>query len=177
MGYNTGAYNASDPASDVDGYIVDGKADLFQCPSHERAANNQGKVGIAGYWGRCYAINDRFQYFDGSGSFSSGGSGYIDAIRGIPKTTKVRYPSELIYFMERDEKSVYAYNNAYIYYANAGGILPFGGEEIHRMATNQLYFDGHAKSLPFGEMLGWRGLTEVPALKTWVINGSDILGR
>ena len=177
LNYNTGNYNASDPISDVDGYICAGKADIFQCPSHDTALNNQGTAGVPGYWGRCYGINDRFQYFDGTTTYSSGGSSYIDAIRGIPKATIVRNPSELVYFMERDEKEIYAYNKDYIYYSNAAGISPFAKSKIHSMVTNQLYFDGHAKSAAFGTFLGWRGLTEVPDLKRWVLNGSDIYNR
>ena len=160
LNYVTGDYSSS-ATHDVDNYIMKGRADLYTCPSHRF---RQGVAGVKGYYGRCYGINERFTFAEPTGAYSS----YMGP-NTIPKSSMIKKPSDLIYFMERDGSSISNKLKANIY-----GIMADGGyivEKYHSNTANQLYFDGHVREKPWGSIDGTN--ESAAGIKAWVLNGSD----
>lgn len=109
---------------------------LYTCPSHRW---RDGLPNILGYWGRCYGINFHFASNCTTDYFLDGGL--------HPKTSMVKYPSSLIYFLESDNPLVYTSAQNKIYGDLSTWKMSDGGYFVekswHNGYPNHLYFDGH----------------------------------
>ena len=140
---------------------------IYVCPSHhwrEGAYPN-----VRGYYGRGYGINYHFASNCLTDYFLDGGL--------HPKTSTVKYPSELIYFIESDNPVIYNSHN-YKFYGDTSSSwkMSDGGYYIekawHNSYPNQLYFDGHVGKSKWYSIPG----SVEGGLKIWYLSG-DGSGR
>lgn len=138
---------------------------IYTCSSHR---HREGTVQhVRGYYGLCYGINYRFFSFCVIDHFGDG--------RILPKTSMVKNPSELIYFMETDKNSVYSSYSFKIYGdPSSGWKLNDGGYYIekywHNGYPNHLYFDGHVGKAKWYSIPG----SSEGGLRTWLLSGLSV---
>jgi prepilin-type processing-associated H-X9-DG protein len=136
---------------------------IYTCGSHRwREGSNKG---VLGNWGRCYGINFHFSsncvidYF---------GDGKIH-----PKTTMVKNPTSLIYFLESDNHNILTSDIYKVYGDPTSGFgMADGGYKVekkwHNGMPNQLRFDGHVDNAKWYTLKG-HSTTEGAAV--WDLDG------
>lgn len=133
---------------------------LYTCPSHRW---REGLPNIRGYWGRGYGINYHFASNGTTDYFLDGGL--------HPKTSMVKYPSSLIYFLETDNPLVTTSFQNKIYGDLSAWKMSDGGYFVeknwHNGYPNQLYFDGHIGKAKWYSIPG----TMEGDPKIWRLNG------
>ncbi|OGV48486.1 MAG: hypothetical protein A2017_14160 [Lentisphaerae bacterium GWF2_44_16] len=121
------------------------KNTIYTCPSHRwRDGTNKN---IKGYWGRCYGINYHFD--------SACTEDYFSDAKIHPKLSLIKYPSSLIYFMERDGTNVLT-SHVYKIYGDITSSWKMSDDGYyieqnwHNGYPNQLRFDGHVDKTKWG---------------------------
>ena len=130
---------------------------IYTCPSHRW---RWGNAGIKGDWGRCYGLNLHFSvdYYDGR----------------IPKTSLVKDPALLIYFLDSDDHNVKTFDTSRIYgdpsagYGNSHDNGWAIEKKWHGGFPNNLYFDGHVKDKKWHSL---QGHSTVESAKYWSLSG------
>ena len=118
---------------------------IYICPAQPMRECNTGNESVPGYFGCSYGINDCFNYWN----LLESPINYSNPVRNNqpwPNARKVRYPSELIYFIDCPASYVGSSTRDTIY----GPISP----KWHNGQTNQVFFDGHVSNERWGHFLG-----------------------
>ena len=159
LGINYMNYGATQ--TEVDQKILDGNT-LHICPSHKHV---EGRPGVVGSFGRCYGVNTVFNYTPGTTNWQQNDF--------WPRSSNVKCPSDLIYFMDSDlTRRVDSSTTAFIY---GIGLSLINGHmridpKMHLSTTNQVYFDGHVgPGIKWGTLTGWN--QDAAGKKTWSLNG------
>ena len=135
---------------------------IFTCPSHRY---RHGVKGVRGTSGICYAMNFHFDSDSGVNSFGDFGI--------LPRGSMLRYPSELIYFLE-DDMSRMVTSATYKIYGDitTGWKLSDGGYYIekswHNGIPNHLHFDGHVGNAKWYSL---KGHMSTEGAKNWDLDG------
>ena len=116
---------------------------IYTCASH-RWRGPEGYTTVKGYWGRCYAINDHFS----SGDSACYPSGSPD--KNYARTSMVKNPSMLIYFIEMDSTRINKGNTTTVSSFTDGGY--YIEPTWHNGFPNHLYFDGHVGNAKWGTL-------------------------
>ncbi|OGV36201.1 MAG: hypothetical protein A2020_12415 [Lentisphaerae bacterium GWF2_45_14] len=135
---------------------------LYVCPSHRWREGSYPNV--RGYYGRGYGINYHFASTCITDYFLDGGM--------LPKTSMVKYPSELIYFLESDNPSVLN-SHQYKIYGDTATTWKMNDDGYyiekawHNGYPNQLYFDGHIAKAKWYSIPG----SIEGGLRIWYLDG------
>jgi prepilin-type N-terminal cleavage/methylation domain-containing protein len=112
---------------------------VYTCTSHRWREGSYPNV--KGYYGRCYGMNYHFQALSATDYFNDG--------KIIPKISMVRYPSTIIYFIEKDNPQALT-SHIYKVYGDPSQSYGLGDggwsteSNWHNAYPNHLHFDGHA---------------------------------
>lgn len=139
---------------------------VYTCISHRWREGSYPNV--RGFYGRGYGMNYHFQGLSATDYFNDG--------KIIPKVSMVRYPSSIIYFMERDNTQVLTSHIYKIYGDPAQSYgLSDGGWQVesnwHNGYPNHLHFDGHVGKARWYTLYGTTD-GSVNGIYRWSLSGN-----
>lgn len=159
-----------DSFTDANVVMQKGKT-VYTCFRHRWASGS--RKDVPGSWGRCYGLNTRFNYTNAllSATNPYGFSASRSHNNYWPKSTRVKFPEQLIYFMESNVSGrVDGHDTSYIYATKSTQYIL--KKDLHFGMINHIFFDGHVGSSQWGSLKGWyENPHNYESARHWVLNG------